>query len=114
MRINIVPTVISIALSLLISFSFYSYYEGDNRFLLTWGSFILLAATLIMAIGVRFELPRTTVNVRMTSGIFFTIALASNIIFSFQDFSTPSYIIINGILFLIFILISYSINKAKQ
>jgi len=40
--------------------------------------------------------------------------LISNLIFTFINFSVPSYVIINGILLLVFILIAYSINKAKQ
>ena len=65
-------------------------------------------------IGVNFEQSRTTTNVRVVSGIFFVISLASNLIFSFFTFSTPSYVITNGILLLIFVLIAYSISKAKQ
>jgi hypothetical protein len=114
MKLNFVPTIIAIALSALIAYGLYSFHDSENKILLSLGSFVFLVTTLVIAIGVNFEQPRTTTNIRVVSGIFFVIALASNLIFSFFTFSTPSYLITNGILLLIFALIAYSINKAKQ
>ena len=114
MKLNFVQTIIAIAVSLLIAYGLYSFHDSENKLLLSLGSFVFLATTSVITVGVNFEQSRTTTNVRVVSGIFFSIAFASNLIFSFFTFSTPSYIITNGILVLIFILISYSINKAKQ
>jgi hypothetical protein len=114
MKINFVPTIISIAVSLLISYGFYSYHSGGNKILLSVGGFVFLASTLTLAIGTNFELSRTTTNVRVVSGIFFAICLFSNIIFTFIAFAVPAYVITNGILMLAFILITFLINKAKQ
>ena len=114
MKINFVQTIIAIALSLLISYGLYSFHNSENKMLLSVGSFVFLALTLIITIGASFELPRTTTNVKVVSGVFFAVALISNLIFTLIKFSVPSYLIINGILLLVFILIAYSINKAKQ
>ncbi|MCZ2129317.1 MAG: hypothetical protein LC109_03520 [Bacteroidia bacterium] len=114
MKINFVQTIIAIAVSLLIAYGLYSFHDSENKILLSAGSFVFLAITLILTIGTSFELPRTTTNVRVVSGIFFAVALISNLIFTFIAFSIPSYVITNGILLLVFILIAYSINKAKQ
>ena len=114
MKINFVQTIIAIALSLLISYGLYSFHNSENKMLLSAGSFLFLAATLVMTIGTSFEFPRTTTNVKVVSGIFFAVALISNLIFTIIKFSVPSYVIINGILLLVFILIAYSINRAKQ
>jgi len=114
MKLNFVPTLIAIAISVLITYGLYSFHDSGNKILLSLGSFIFLATTLVITIGVNFEQSRTTTNIRVVSGIFFAIAFASNLIFSFFKFSTPVYIITNGFLLLIFILIVYSINKAKQ
>ena len=113
MKINFVQTIIAIALSLLISYGLYSFHNSENKMLLSVGSFVFLALTLIITIGASFELPRTTTNVKVVSGIFFAVALISNLIFTFIKFSVPSYVIINGILLLVFILIAYSINRVK-
>jgi hypothetical protein len=114
MKIDFIKTIIAITISLLIAYGLYSFHESDNKMLLSIGSFIFLSATLILSIGARFELPRTTTNVKVVSGIFFAIALISNLIFTFISFSVPSYVITNGILLLVFVLIAYSIHKAKQ
>jgi hypothetical protein len=114
MKINFVQTIIAIAVSLLIAYGLYSFHDSENKILLSAGSFVFLAATLILTIGTSFSLTRTTTNVRVVSGIFFAVALISNLIFTFITFSVPSYVITNGILLLVFILIAYSINKAKQ
>jgi len=114
MKVNFVQTIIAIAVSLLIAYGLYSFHDSENKILLSAGSFVFLALTLILTIGTSFELPRTTTNVRVVSGIFFVIALISNLVFTFLKFSVPSYVIINGILLLVFILIAYSINTAKQ
>ncbi len=114
MKVNFVQTIIAIAVSLLIAYGLYSFHDIENTMLLFAGSFVFLAATLVMTIGTSFKFPRTTTNIRVVSGIFFAVALISNLIFTFINFSVPSYVIINGILLLVFILIAYSINKAKQ
>jgi hypothetical protein len=114
MKINFVQTIIAIVLSLLIAYGLYGFHDGYNKLLLSAGSFAFLATTLAITIGASFDLPRTTTNIRVVSGIFFAIALISNLIFTFINFFVPSYVIINGILLLVYILIAYSINKAKQ
>ena len=114
MKINFVQTIIAIAVSLLIAYGLYSFHGNDNKLLLCVGSFVFLSVTLIITIGASFELPPTTTNIRVVSGVFFVVALISNLIFTFINFSVPSYVITNGILLLVFILIAYSINKAKQ
>ena len=114
MKINFVQTVIAVAVSLLIAFGLYSIHNGENKILLSIGSFIFLAVALIPTIGTNFQHSRTTLNIRVVSGIFFAVALISNLIYAFINFSIPNYVIINGILLLAFILIVYSIGKAKQ
>jgi hypothetical protein len=114
MKINFVQTIIAIAVSLLIAYGLYSFHDSENKILLSAGSFVFIATTLVMSIGASFELQRTTTNIRVVSGIFFVIALISNMIFTFVNFSVPSYVIINGILILVFILNVYLIKQAKQ
>lgn len=114
MKIKTVPAIIAFAISLLISYGLYNFHIGENKVLLSVGSFIFLAFTLIFAIGVSFELSRTAINIKVLSWFFFFIALASNLIFTFLLFFVPIYIVVNGILILIFLLIVYLLNKAKQ
>ena len=114
MRMNFVQTSIAIAVSLLIAYGLYSFHDSENKLLLSAGSFLFLSVTLIFAIGTTFEQPKTTTNIKVVSGLFFTIAIIINIIFAFINFSIPSFIITNGILLLVFILLAFLIYSAKQ
>jgi hypothetical protein len=113
MKFNLITTIIAIAICLLIAYGFYAFFDGEQKLLLSVGSFLFLTLTLITVIGIKFDQSRTTVNVRVVSGIFFIIALISNFIFLFCQFSNPVYILTNGILLLVFIFIVYSISKTK-
>lgn len=114
MKLNLVQSIVAVAISILISYAIYSFHTGENKILLCIGNFVLLASTLIICIGASFELPRTTTNVRVLSILFFLIALVINLVFTFINFSIPSYVVTNGITFLLFFLIVYSLIKAKQ
>jgi len=114
MKINFIPIVIAVFMAAFISYGFYSLHDGQNKVLLGLSSFLFNSSILAMTIAVSFDSSRTTTNIRVLSSVFLLISLISNLIFSFTDFSIPSYVVTNGVLFLIFILFVYSINKADQ
>lgn len=114
MKINFIQTAIASAIAFLIAYAFYSLQDNDNQLLLSLGSFTSITVALVLAIGIRFEQPRTTTNIRVVSGGFFTVALSSNIVFSFLAFSPPVYVIVNGILLLGYLLVIYLLFKSAQ
>ena len=74
-----------------------------------------LCCTLITSLGISFERSRTSVNMKVVSGVFALLFLVSNIIFCcVTSFTCPLYIILNGLLLLMWILIMYSIHKAMS
>ena len=85
MKINLVQTIIAIAVSGLIAYGLYNFHDGENQILLSVGSFVFLSVTLALSIGVSFEQSRTTTNIRVVSGIFFAVALISNLIFQLLE-----------------------------
>lgn len=114
MKFNIVQTLFALAISGLIGYGFYHFNQGELKLFLGTGSFIFLSLTLIPTIGINFILPRTTRVIKTVSGVFFLLAFISSLIFSYINFSVPGYVIINGILILLFTLLAYSIQRAKQ
>jgi hypothetical protein len=114
MKINPIKSIIAICISGLISFGFFSFQDTENKNLICIGSFLFLSLTLLFSFSISFSLPRTTTIIRTVSVLFFALALISNLIFSFFNFSTPIYLIVNGIAILIYALIAYSICSAKQ
>lgn len=114
MKLKIIPIIISIGISALIAYGFYNFHNSINKEVLSYGSFIFLLITLMCSIGINFETKGTSTNIKTVSIIFFSISLISNLVFSYFDYSIPLYIIVNGILFLIFALIFNSIYKLKE
>ena len=113
MKLNIIPIIISVGISALIAYGFYNFHNSLNKEVLIYGSFIFSLITLICSIGINFEFPRTTANIKTVSIIFFAISLISNFVFTYFD-SFALYIIVNGILFMIFTLIIHSLYKLKE
>ena len=114
MKINSIKAIIAICVSGLIAYGFYSFHETDNKLLLSLGSFVFLSLTLQFTLSISFSLSRTTTMVRTVSGMFFAIAFVSNLLFSIFNFTIPFYVIINGIALMTYILIAYTVSRAKQ
>lgn len=113
MKINLVPTVISAALAALISYALYEISSPDeNALLLTFiGGFYLLL-TLWGSMGYTIEGCSRVVNMKVLSGVFFVIGLVVEIIFAIIGFTLPVFIILHGVMLLIWILITHSLYKA--
>ena len=114
MKLNFVQAIIALAISTLISYGFYIFNESENNIIFSLGSFVIFSTSLIFFLGTDFELPRTTTNVRVVSVIYFIVAMISSLIFTFINFTVPSFVITNAIMLLVYILIIFSIYKAKQ
>ncbi|MFM7671937.1 MAG: hypothetical protein ACKO6Q_05015 [Bacteroidota bacterium] len=112
MKVNIVPSLVSLGLSLLLAYGFYELGHEPTRLIHTIGGGLFMLTALTFLIGVQFENPRTTTNVRTLSSVFFLTALLSHVLFSLTSFSISLYIITEGILIMIYILMVYSLSKA--
>ena len=81
--------------------------------LYTVGSFAFLLVSGIGLIPLSFKQPRTTINVKSVSGIFFLLGLTLNLLSSMLKFKEPIYIVTSGLLFLVYFLVSYSLAKQE-
>lgn len=114
MKIRTIPVIIAAGISGLVAFGLYFWCKTtNNQLILAIGAFISLFLTLALCIGGSFE-GRTTINTATVSGLGFALLLISNIIFCFIEFSIPCYIIVNGILLLIILLILYGITREQN
>lgn len=113
MKINLVFAGIALAIAALAGYGFYSWNGGESyQWLISIGAGIMLFLTLGGSIAATLK-NRGTANIRVLSVIFFIAAIISNIIFSFiPQINSASYIIANGILLLLYILITYSIYRS--
>ena len=115
MKVNIFTTILLITLSGIIAFFLSFYVSGENKFILGFGSFITFSITLIGSLSVSFEYKRTTALTRITSGVFFTLVLISQIIFTvINNFQLPTYILVTGCTPIIHALVVYGISKSTH
>jgi hypothetical protein len=114
MKTNTSFTIISVILSALISYGFYTYAFEESRILMTIGSFITMIVPLIFMLSIQFELPRTTLNIRAVSSVFLIFFIILNFLGVIVNLSMPLYIISSGILLCIFLILLTSINRARQ
>ena len=115
MKVKVVPTIIALGISALLAYALYNICHTEGKeMLLAIGGGLCLFLPLVTCLGVRFELSRTSANVAVVGAVFFVLMLVSNVIFAYSHFETHAYVIVNGIILLLFLLIAYLIAKARQ
>ncbi len=114
MKFNFVKALVAVALSALLAYALYSLDKSDNGLLLPIGGGILYLMTLVTALGINVTGVRSMANAKIVAWIFFFIFLVLNFIFSRSGFNVPTFIIVNGFILLVFILITYSLLKASK
>lgn len=114
MKLKIVPVLIGASIAALIAYAMYVFSLGQNKELIAGGCFLYTSITLILAFGASFDSARTGTNIKTLAMVFFITGIASHIAFAYFGSFQPAYIIVNGLLLLIFILFSYFIIGAKQ
>jgi hypothetical protein len=114
MKINWVLAFISLAIAGLSAFGFYSGNSGESfRLLITVGSGVSFLITLCGLLALSSE-HGGTVNIKVTSVLFFIALLVEHLVFSFTAIRLAPYIIITGILLLVYVLICYAITRALK
>lgn len=106
MKINYFLLFIAFAISALIG---YGFWAGTENLYLVIGSTFLSFVTLSGILAVSFG--RGSGNLKALSVCFFTFSLIEHLIFAFVGFSQAPYIIITGILVLVYLMIFYLIAK---
>lgn len=115
MKGNVFLIIIAILVSALSGYGFYAANSSENLvLLLSIGSAVCFAVTLIGLFGIKTEAKSGGANIKALSAIFFALFLISNLIFSFTAIKIAPYIIINGILLLIYAVCVYGIVKSGK
>lgn len=114
MKLDVVKTVIAVALSLLVAYGMYAFDASEHGWLLPGVTFVEMLLFLITALGLKIEWLRTMANIKIVAWVFFLIGLIANIIFSRFNFDVAAFILTNGCVSLIFALLVYSLAKANK
>jgi hypothetical protein len=108
--------LISLAIAALAAYGFYTWNSGESaQWFITIGSGLMLLVTLGGCLAVSGETRGLAGNIRAASLIFLIAGIVSNCIFSsISEMNIPPYIIVNGIILLLFVLISYAVSRALK
>ena len=115
MRANIFLTIISLILAGLIGYWVFSNAKGQEEDTLCGiCSSLCFLATLIPCIGLHYDSSRIGTNIRVLSVLFFIAFLISHFYFANYGIKMPLYVILNGILLVIFLGVFYKIQGQKN
>ncbi len=109
--INPILSLLAILLSALLGFWVYSVAKGDDNDIVAGIiSFICFVAVLNPIMGMHYSTSRLGVNIRVLSVIVFLIFAGVNFLYAAYGVSIPSYIIVTGIILVIYLAIFYKMN----
>lgn len=111
-KFQLIPTLISAGIALLIAYGFFAANVEEWQ---RWLIFVVCAVEFTVLFGGGFGLKyaeRGNINIAVLSIVFIILALIVQLIASFMPFSSASYIIVNGLLIMLYTGITYTIAKA--
>lgn len=114
MRLKVVPAIISLGIALLIGYGFYAANQNEWQ---KWLMFGFAAVEFFILFGGGFGLKyaeRGNANITVLSVLFAVFALIVQLVSTFLPFKAAPYIIVNGILVLLYVGIAYALAKALQ
>lgn len=98
-------------LATLVGYLAYNVASGEeNDMVFGIGSGICFAATLIPIMGLQYESGRLGTNIRVFSALFFIVFAISHFCFAGFGVKMPYYIIVNGIMLMIYLAIFYKMQ----
>ena len=114
MKINFFTLMMSVFIGLLVAFFLSKYTLEENKIMFAIGCFISITSGIAGIITLNFDYSRTNVLIKVTSGIFLSVFLAINTLFSiFNEYDYSSYVLATGVALIMFILSVYTISKMK-
>ena len=88
--------------------------EDENNMVCGIGSGVCFAVTLIPTMGLQYESVRLGANIRVLSVLFFIVFAISHFCFAGFGVKMPYYIIVNGIMLMIYLAIFYKMQSVKD
>ena len=114
MKIDWVHSIIAVCVAALVAYGFYEWASNEEtRTLLGIVSFLLLSLTSVLAFGVKLDESRVSTMFQTLSMVWLVLLFVLNLIFSFCNFSVPLFIILNGIVTLLYAGIAVTVFRAQ-
>jgi hypothetical protein len=116
MKINVLMCIVALAIGALAGYGFWAANSGEaGQLVMAIGSGVAFFVTLGGTIAVRSATGRGSIgNIRVVSALFFAVFLVEQIVCTVLPFHQAPYIVVTGVLLLVYVVISYSIAKALE
>ena len=117
MKINVITLIVAFAIAALGGYAFYAANGAETDIPLANAlcGGIALFVTLAGAVSITSKnAGGSAMNIRVLSWVFFVLILVEQIVFCFVSFHIAPYIVITGVLLLIYVLIAYRIGKSME
>ena len=115
MKVNVFLTVIAVLAGALIGYFAFYVAEGDpNDVLCGIFSSVCFVGTLVPAIGLSYSNERLGANTRILSVLFLMVFMVSHFCFAGWGVKMPYYLIVNGLLLLIYLALIYKMQDMKN
>ena len=114
MKINFFYLLIVFGIAALMGYALFAANRAETDIPLAnaLGGGIAFFVTLSGAVAVSAGTKGATMNMRIVSKIFFTVLLLQQIIFTLVPFRIAPYIIITGVLTLVYLMVAYGIGRS--
>ncbi len=115
MKPNYFLCMMALLLSFFIAYFVYNIASGEpNDIICGVVSLVCFTATLIPTVGFKYNSRRLGVNLRVLSSIVFIVMLVINVIYASTRIVVPNYMIINGVILILYIISLYRLSKIKE
>ena len=115
MKLNFFLSFLSLMLALLLAYWVYDVAEADeNSMLCGIGSALCFCSTMFPVFGLHYETARLGTKIRILAVLFFVLFLISHFCFAGFGVKMPYYVIVNGIILIIFLAIMYKLINIKD
>lgn len=114
MKLDIIKTFVAVLLGAIATYIISLVNNDVSGMLFPIVAGIESVVILIAALGLKVDWLRTMANIKISSWVFFFLLFVLNFIFAKRGVSVSAFVITNGILIAIFILLFYSLIKANK
>ena len=112
MKINPFLTIISLLLAVLVSYALYSYCHNEElKWMLTLLGGVSIFLTWAGTLAVSLPEMKSNVNFKVLGGVCATIMTVMQIVFTFSAVTVPTYVLVTGVLLIIWLVIAYALAK---
>ena len=115
MKVDFVKSLIALVISTLLAYACYEICDYEQvKWVITMGAFVTIGVPMMLALGISSQQDHSSIMFKTLSVCVLFLEITSNGVFLFFDFSIPIYVIINGLILLMFVLVYNSIYRTKM